>query len=364
MTTRRSPRDVVSDPASDDVPVERDERDRALAARRWLDVSGLVIAAALCGWILVSAAARGGTPVPQIGLLLVCTAALIAARFATSLKRWIAPLAVLASAIGVAAVSGDGILSTRPLEGPFGYANAKSGFAAMAAVAGLMLWHAGGWPRVLGLLGAIAAGIVPFASDSTVASAVVIGAIIIALVGYWRPIVRPAIVLCAASFFVILGATVYVGATHVDTDTPDERGSIVSREALWHDAIEEVRGDPLVGVGPGRFSEFSPTSMSDPDDAHWAHQAFLQQAAETGIVGGGLLVALFVWAFVRLLVVDRPDAVTALAGFVVAALGVMSCVDYVMHFPAIPIAASALVGTGMMSGRSRSRSTARITEGP
>jgi O-antigen ligase len=332
--------------------------------RRGLDIAGVAIAVALGGWIVLSAAFRGGSAWPQIELLLACSAVLVVARIASSFGRWVVPIAVLGSAVVVALVSTDGILSSRPLDGPFGYANAKSAFAAFAVVAGLMLLHVGGWFWIVGVLGAAAAASVPFASESTAASAIVVGAVLVALVGFWRMAARPLIVLCGAGFLAVLAATSYVGATHVNSDMPDERGSIVSRQSLWHDAIQEARGEPLLGVGPGRFSEFSPTSLSDPDDAHWAHHAFLQETAEVGLVGGGLLVVLFVWAFVRLFAVEGPDGFTALAAYTVAALGSMGCVDYVMHFPAIPIAASALIGAGMVSARSARRAEARIGRAP
>jgi hypothetical protein len=67
--------------------------------------------------------------------------------------------------------------------------------------------------------------------------------------------------------------------------------------------------------------------------------------AETGVPGLLLLLGLFAWAFAARWI-RQPNAVTSLAAVALGALGVQACVDCVLHFPAVPIAAAALVGTG------------------
>jgi hypothetical protein len=69
----------------------------------------------------------------------------------------------------------------------------------------------------------------------------------------------------------------------------------------------------------------------------------LQQGAETGVIGLLLLIFIVIWGFSSLGAV-KGDTVTVLGGVALAALGIHACVDYILHFPAVPIAASALVG--------------------
>ena len=66
-----------------------------------------------------------------------------------------------------------------------------------------------------------------------------------------------------------------------------------------------------------------------------------------------LLAALFGWGFARLWAIRAPDVVTALSAASLAALAIHASVDYVMHFPAIPLMTAALVATGMTGRTTR-----------
>jgi hypothetical protein len=57
-----------------------------------------------------------------------------------------------------------------------------------------------------------------------------------------------------------------------------------------------------------------------------------------------LLAGLFAWGFARLGLLGAPDAPAIVAAGALAALGIHACVDYVLHFPALPLAAAALFG--------------------
>jgi len=89
---------------------------------------------------------------------------------------------------------------------------------------------------------------------------------------------------------------------------------------------------PTSGIGPGRFSEESPTG-ADPDLA-WAHSYVLQTGAELGFVGLGLLALLVGWASFAL-------------GRRAVLLGILllpASVDYVLHFGGVLLALSLVVG--------------------
>jgi O-antigen ligase len=171
---------------------------------------------------------------------------------------------------------------------------------------------------------------------------------------------RVAVLALAALFVLVLATTVVLGARHsiggpagplgrVANDTLTER-----RLVLWHDALTLLRLNPEVGVGPGRFKHFSPTARMYPG-GRWAHNEFLQHGAETGVVGLALLGLIFLWGFARLWT-TADGRMAVLGAAALAVLGVHASVDYVMHFPMVPIFAAALVGAGSASAR-RLRST-------
>jgi peptidoglycan/xylan/chitin deacetylase (PgdA/CDA1 family) len=119
------------------------------------------------------------------------------------------------------------------------------------------------------------------------------------------------------------------------------------RVALWHDGLDLMVQEPLTGVGPGRFAAEAATAQTD-FDARWAHHGFLQQGAETGLVGLGLLVLLFLWGFWRLALAG-PSGMTVMGAFALGGLGILACSDYVFHFPLVTAVTAGLVGAAVAS---------------
>ncbi len=97
----------------------------------------------------------------------------------------------------------------------------------------------------------------------------------------------------------------------------------------------------------GGFAEQAPTAVAD-SDAGWAHSAWLQQAAETGLPGGVLLLAL---GLVAVLGAGRASrrASPSLAGVTVAAVLVQASIDYVLHFSAVAVLTSLFAGMASTS---------------
>ena len=259
------------------------------------------------------------------------------------------PLIVVAAAVALFVRSPDQVLTSRPLAGTFGYVNAKAAFFVQATFAALMLVQTTmrRGIRAVGILTAIAFAIVPLSSHSYAASATVLllPALVLS-VGRARGI-RATAMVGAGIFAVILVATLLLGATYSRDRNAVPRfiGQAVSerRLVLWSDAYDLIRSHPVAGVGLGRFRYESDTARTDPD-ARWAHNEFLQLGAETGIAGGVLICLMFLWGFKRLSVATGRWSLVALGVGTLTALGVHSCVDYVLHFPVIPIVAAALVG--------------------
>jgi hypothetical protein len=309
-----------------------------------LDMAGLGLASATSVWTLVAWLISGGTPAPTLFVLSATAVAFIGGRYGPQHGSWVTPALVAALAVILALLSPLGTYSAGPLSGPLNYANAKAAFYVVATNAAIMAAFASGmgkW-RVGFLILGVAFAAVPLASDAFAASLALVIVTSAGLLGLIRGMVRPLVVILALTFLMVLAGTALVassvarakgGAEIVDT----------RRLALWRDAYEIIRDHPVTGVGPDRFDEVSPAARQD-SDARWAHNGFLQLGAETGLVGATLLVSLFVWGFVRLVFAPGSPPLVAMGAAALAALGMLASVDYILHFPLVPMSAAALVG--------------------
>jgi O-antigen ligase len=260
----------------------------------------------------------------------------------------VVPAVVAVVAAAMALASPLGTLSSNPLAGPLGYGNAKAALYFQAAVAALTLAVLAR-NRPVRFISVGAAGLFALVPWITGSVAVALATLLLP-VGWLAsrgPRPRRWALIAVVPFLLVLGATTLLAA---DPPSEDSRlGEVLDaaldreRLVLWHEAIAMIEAEPVLGVGPGRFDELSPSARRD-SDLWWAHHGFLQQGAETGVPGAALLVATFAWGFVRL---GRASGATRAAPFLaigVLALGLQACVDYVLHFPAVVLAASALVG--------------------
>jgi hypothetical protein len=312
-------------------------------SRAVLDLLGLVLLLTYVGTAFAAAATRGDAG-PVVALLIASAAVLAAARVIGSMQRSVVPVVVVVVAIVVAWRAGWAV-GGAPLVGPFRYRNASGAFFVQASLAALMVAGAARrWPvRIAGIVAAV-----PFAIAGAGASAaaglslLVVG---VALLGLGGPrAARASVALAGMALALVLAGTVALGAGYrVGGDGPLVRALTERRLVLWHESLVII-GERPGGVGPGRFDRVSPTAIAD-QDARWAHQEFLQQGVELGLAGLALAVLVFAWGFVRLWAHPRPDVVVALGAASLAALGIHACVDYVLHFPAVPLTAAALLGT-------------------
>jgi O-antigen ligase len=192
----------------------------------------------------------------------------------------------------------------------------------------------------------------PFIAGSTAAAVSALVVLVIgslAILGWWRSWMVIALV---AGLLAVLLGTILLGASY----SPRRAGSggfveeslTETRFALWRDALELTSRHPGTGVGVGRFSVASPVAAADPDRRH-AHQEYLEMAAETGVIGGLLLAAMIAWAVIRTGL--RGGIAATLAGAGVVVLGIHACVDYILHFPIVPITSAVLAGAVTAEGR-------------
>jgi O-antigen ligase len=340
-----------------------------LASLSLLDFLGAGLFFATGGWMLWTRVASGGSAAPGITLIATCGLVLFAARSFGAVARLLVPAACLVAAIWVVAASPTSVVSTHPLTGPFAYLNADGAFYVQACIAGLMLalTARSGPIRVVASAVATAFAVLPFVIHAVGAATLVLllpgVALVSTALGGARG-ARVAVTVLGSMFAAALAATILLGATLSPGTTPSllQRAAFSTvdavRVSLWHDAYVIMRAHPGTGVGPGRYQWVSPIA-SRHRDARWAHNEFLQQGAEGGVAGLLLLAALFGWGFVRLWAVKAPDAMTSLGAASLAALGIHACIDYVMHFPAIPLMTTALVAVGMTGGIVRSSDRGR-----
>ena len=124
-------------------------------------------------------------------------------------------------------------------------------------------------------------------------------------------------------------------ATRLSGDSPE-------RADLRRVTAEQFRSAPLVGVGPGRLDLVYVDYLGRLVVAEYTHDEFLQTAAETGLVGAGLAVAVFAClgaAAFR----QRRTAGGPFAAAVLAAFAVHSTFDFLWHIPVLPLVVVAAV---------------------
>jgi O-antigen ligase len=315
------------------------------------------------GFVSIAWAAQrrtGASSAPVIMLVIASAATMVAAALVGILHRALLPLVVALTISSVAVIWSED-LAGGPLSGPFGYRNAFGALLLQGAIAWLMAGFAMRVPAAtaLSLLPAGALGALAIRSSTgTAAGAALVVVLALSLVGTTG--IRAAVVVCGLATAVVLVATIWLGIGY-QPDRPAtglagrlaDSGLTERRIALWHDALTIMAEHPT-GVGHGRFGSTSPTALGDRDTVY-AHNEILEQGAELGWAGMVLTVLLLAWTFGRLAMHPDPDAVTVLAAVALAGLSIHACVDYVWHSPAVPLAAAALVGTGIAPSRRERR---------
>lgn len=358
-------------PATNAVPEPRGRRSALVPGRRRpprarvearLRGSGILLLAGCVIWLLFLAARSGGDARPMIALLVAAAASYQAARWLSAYRAWLAPLLVAGAAAGLAGVRFATLLES-PLPNPFGYSNAIGSFYMLASAAALLVVARvrGRAARAGAATAAASFALVPWLNGTTTA-AVLVCLVPLALLARGGRAVRACVGIAAAAVSLTLVAAIVLGASY----RPGERGGTLERAIdaslserrpeLWRDALVLVAAHPLTGVGPNRFPEESPTARRDPD-TRWPHNEALHFAAEAGVPGFLFLVGFFAWGFARLRWGGR-DTGAAIAALALGAVGVHANVDYVLHFPAVTVAAGAILGAGSFSSSRRRRPTA------
>lgn len=312
---------------------------RTWSLERRLDLIGLVLVLALGVWVGLFAGAGEGRPAPVLALL---GGIAIAYAVGQGLAQHGALLhqSVAGAVAGSVVLTWPGILAAGGE--PTGYANANATITALGCIAALgaavqasSFAARRGWAGLSLLLTAATA--LTGSVAGTVALLVALGLLGLGAASRWPPF--PIVGgLCIAS--IVLGATVAI-ALGADPAGLGERAGV--RGELWAAAAAFADEEPMRGIGPGMFAERNP--VSSDADLRWAHHGHLQTAAELGVVGWALVLAVGGWAWVRLWHASASGTRDpTLGGAVLVVVGLHGAVDYVWHVPAVMVLAAGIVG--------------------
>jgi len=144
-----------------------------------------------------------------------------------------------------------------------------------------------------------------------------------------------------------------------------------ARPAIYREAIRQIRTDPATGVGPGNFPFASARagSLARTVGAAHAHNLLLTSAAELGIPGALLVVALMIaLALLARRLARNLGAMSdrALMAGVAAALFVhagQGIVDFTLRNPVLSVLTWALVGFLLVGRREAQGEAERVTGG-
>lgn len=303
------------------------------------DLFGIALVVALGAWVAFGAGNGAGRSRPVLWLLIGLTAATAIGR-ALARRPGLTQRALAVAIAGAFALSWPGLLGA--VGAPTGYANANATLAALGAIAavGAARTARGGIERRSWLgLGAVLAAATAI-SGSVAGTAVLAAALI--LLGLSALARWPGVAVVGGLIVVsiALGLTTAV-AVGGDPFGLAERSGV--RGELWMAAADLLDQEPVRGIGPGNFAEANP--VTDDRDLRWVHHAWLQVAAELGIVGLAFVFGVAGWTWARLWqVARRGPARAAVGAAALVVVGLHGTVDYIWHVPAVLIVAALLVG--------------------
>jgi O-antigen ligase len=308
------------------------------------DAVGVGLVAAFAGWTVVSASVHGGNPMPQFVLLVTATAVYAIGRVQGRDHPARVAAVIVLVILTMTVVSGPSALAGGPLDPPLGYGNANGALYALGVAAAAIIARLSSRQSIRWVGAAIAVLLLILTALTTSKAATVLaGGILLVAVGAHR-LGRRVLLVAPVLVFAAVAVTVVVGLTRGSAEPPGVEGVLTERRAeLWQEALDITAREPVFGVGPGRFAYTSPMALSDPD-ARWAHSAYLQTAAETGIPGTLLLGAVTLWTFGALYRSQQDLLLVFIGAAAAAAFTIHAAIDYVIHFPALIIFAAVLVG--------------------
>ncbi|WP_037690658.1 MULTISPECIES: O-antigen ligase family protein [Streptomyces] len=307
----------------------------------------MLMLGACAAWSLTTAAARGGRPEGVLLAVLAVAAGYAAGRICGSLLPVLAPSAGALAGLGLAITTPHDIAGS-PVLSPLGHTGATAALLALSAGAACCAAWAAHSPGPRLALRLLTCGIAVTAAvlGSTTGFAACVGVLLCSLAaarmrhrGLGLAGLALATALVTATVWAIAEDALPAGLTD------SLEGQLTPhRVLLWHDALGLARDEPLLGTGPGRFGELSPTvALSLPSDDR-PHSAPLQLAAEQGLIGVALLAAVFGWILYVLWRAPRSTPVVLTAGAALTALAAIAAVGNALSFTTVTAGAGLLAG--------------------
>ncbi|MFI9246549.1 O-antigen ligase family protein [Streptomyces sp. NPDC053086] len=312
----------------------------------------MILLGACAGWSLITAAAHDGRPEGMLLAVLAVAAGYAAGRVSGALLPVAAPCAGAVAGLALAAALPG--LSPGPWYAvPLGHAGATAALLALATGAACCAAWATTAPGLRLGMGALAcatvpAGIVVGSAAGCVASAAVLlcslGAGSVRGRGPWLAGLVMAAGLVTATVWAVAADVLPAGlARALEGRFPAQR------VPQWEDALRLAGRNSGLGVGPGRFGELSQVTPRTLLSDGRPHSAPLQQAAEQGLVGVCLLVAVFCWVLYALWRTSRPTPVALTAGAALTVLAALASVSNALSFTTVT------AGAGLLAGWSTAR---------
>jgi O-antigen ligase len=311
------------------------------------DAMGCALLGVCAAWALISAGMHGGQPEGVLLAVLAVAAGYAGGRICGSLLPLAAPCAGALAGVGLAAAAPH--LSPGPVSAaPLGHTGATAALLILASGAACgAAWAARGPSsrlamRLLAVGIVVAAAVLGSMAGVVACTGVLLCSLASALVR------RRAVGLAGLA----LATAVVTGLTWAIADDALPEGLSASLEGqldghrveLWHDALALVGEEPVLGVGPGRFADSSPTVAEHLLTNGKPHSAPLQQAAEQGLAGVILLAAVFCWLLYTLYRSPRSTQVVLSAGAALTALAAVASVGNALSLTAVTTGAGYLAG--------------------
>ncbi|MFF1838782.1 O-antigen ligase family protein [Streptomyces sp. NPDC058231] len=313
------------------------------------DAAGALILAACAVWSLISAAGRETRPEGVLLALLAVAAGFVCGRICGTLLPVAAAAVAAVAALTMALLAHHGLpgatVTADVAPGHTGAAAALLVLAVGAACCAAAAARRTALRTALRLLAlGIACAAVPLRSAVGLVAA--LGVLLCSLAAartHRRLLGLTALALTA----VLLAGASWAVAEDVLPDglMTSVQGQLTrNRVLLWHDAVDLAEEHPLLGTGPDRFAELSPTAQQSLQSDGKPHSAPLQQAAEQGVVGVVLLGAAFGWLLYVLGRSPRSTAVVLTAGASLTALAALASVGNALSFTPVTVGAGLLAG--------------------
>ncbi|MEW2400771.1 O-antigen ligase family protein [Streptomyces sp. NPDC046862] len=307
----------------------------------------MIVLGACAVWSLTTATAHGGRPEGVLLAVLALAAGYAAGRISGALLPVAAPCAASLAMLALA-INAPDTAAGSPLITPLGRTGATTALLALSTGAACCAASAARGPMPRTALRLLAAGITVTAavSGSTTASAACAAVLLCSLAADRMRRRSMGLVGFAVAAAVVTGATWAVAEDALpDGLTISLEGQLSPhRVQLWRDALGMVHQEPVLGVGPGRFEDLSPTVAQSLTPDGKPHSAPFQLAAEQGVIGVALLATVFCWVLYALWWTARPTPVVLTAGAALTALAVVAAVGNVLSFTTVTAGAGLLAG--------------------